>query len=280
MIAVTGATGNIGSALVQRLSAADEKVVAITRGEKEIRLPAGVEHRRADIGDPSELAAAVTGAQALFLLLSGEQGMAGVPAGEVLGAVRAAGVGRVVLVSSLSVASRPRPTAARILEFEALLRESDLEWTILRPGGFFSNAYAWAESIHGQRAVYAPFGDVALPHVDPADIAEVAAAALTSPDHAGHTYTLTGPVPITPREQAGILAEALGEPIAFREITRAEALTAMTKFMPEPVADETLSILGAPVPAELSVSADTEKILGRPATPFADWAARNIAAFR
>jgi uncharacterized protein YbjT (DUF2867 family) len=222
----------------------------------------------------------VAGAQALFLLLSGEQGIAGVPAGEVLNAVRATGIGRVVLVSSLSVASRPRPTAARVLEFESLLRESDLEWTILRPGGFFSNTFAWAESVRTERAVYAPFGNVALPHLDPADIAEVAAAALISAEHAGRTYTLTGPTPITPREQAAILADTLGEAVTFHDLTRAQALTAMTRFMPEPIADETLSILGEPLPAELTVSADTEKVLGRSATPFTEWAARNIAAFR
>ncbi|MGF6882438.1 uncharacterized protein YbjT (DUF2867 family) [Nocardia sp. GAS34] len=279
MIAVTGATGNIGSALVRTLSEADEKVVAISRGEQEIRLPAGVEHRRADIGDPAALAAAVAGAQALFLLLSGEQGIAGPPPAEVLDAVRAAGIGRVVLVSSLSVASRPRPTAARLLQFEALLRESDLEWTILRAGGFFTNSFAWAESVRTQRAVYAPFGDVALPHLDPSDIAEVAAAALISSEHAGQTYTLTGPAPITPREQAAIIADALGEAVAFHDLTRAQALTAMTQFMPEPIADETLSILGEPLPAELAVSADTEKVLGRSATPFTEWASRNVTAF-
>ena len=44
--------------------------------------------------------------------------------------------------------------------------------TILRPGGFASNSFAWTEPIRGRRTVAAPFGDVGLPVVDPADIGE------------------------------------------------------------------------------------------------------------
>ncbi|WP_449062476.1 SDR family oxidoreductase [Planomonospora algeriensis] len=74
---------------------------------------------------------------------------------------------------SRGASSRPevyrRPAA-----FEQAVRRSGLEWTILRPGGFHSNAYAWAESIRGSRTAAAPFGDVGLPTVDPADIAAFA----------------------------------------------------------------------------------------------------------
>jgi hypothetical protein len=54
----------------------------------------------------------------------------------------------------------------------------------------------------------------------------------------------------------------------------------MSAFMPAPVVEGTLAILGEPTAAEQAVSPDVEKILGRPATPFAAWAARNAAAFR
>jgi uncharacterized protein YbjT (DUF2867 family) len=281
MIVVTGATGNIGEALVRALAAQDEKVVAISRGEKQIRPRARVEYRRADLADPDALATAATGGDALFLLLSGEQGVAGPPPADVLRAIERAGVRKVVLLGSQSADTRPGNAAApRLTAFEAALRDSDLSWTILRPGGFFSNTFVWAESVRTQRAVHWPFGDISLPQIDPSDIAEVAAAALRSDQHAGRAYTLTGPEALSPRGQVRILSEAIGEPIAFHELTRDQAFSAMTEYMPEPVVEVTLSILGTPTPAEQQVSEDVANVLGRTATTFATWAARHADAFR
>jgi uncharacterized protein YbjT (DUF2867 family) len=131
-----------------------------------------------------------------------------------------------------------------------------------------------------QRMVAAPFGDVALPTIDPADIAEVAAVALREPGHVGKAYELTGPAPISPRQQTTAIADALGEPVRFVEQSRAEARAQMLQFMPEPIVEATLDILGNPKPGEQRVSPDVERILGRPPRTFAEWATRNIAAFK
>jgi hypothetical protein len=72
----------------------------------------------------------------------------------------------------------------------------------------------------------------------------------------------------------------VGEPVRFVEQTRAEARAEMVRFMPEPIADATLDILGDPAPGLRRVSPDVERVLGRPPRTFADWAARNAAAFR
>jgi uncharacterized protein YbjT (DUF2867 family) len=162
---------------------------------------------------------------------------------------------------------------------EDAVRQSAMDWTILRPGGFNSNAYAWVESIRAQRTVAAPFGNVGLPTIDPADIAEVAAAALHEAGHAGQVYELTGPALTTPRQRAEAIGDALGEPIRFIEQTRDEAHSLMLQFMPEPVVETTLAILGEPTPAEQRISPDVEQVLGRPPRTFAEWAVRNIAAF-
>jgi uncharacterized protein YbjT (DUF2867 family) len=112
------------------------------------------------------------------------------------------------------------------------------------------------------------------------DIAEVAAAALRDGSHAGRTYQLTGPAPTSPRERAEAIGEALGEPIRFVEQSREEARAQLLQFMPEPVVDGTLAILGEPLPAEQRASPDVELVLGRAPSTFADWAARHIAAFK
>ncbi|MFD2474537.1 SDR family oxidoreductase [Amycolatopsis silviterrae] len=279
MIVVTGATGNIGRPLVRALAEAGEQVTAVSRNAAEV--PDGVRHVVADLADPASLEPALTGAKALFLLLSGDLHAVGANPADLIAKAADAGVRRVVLLSTLGVATRPFGTTRIAMRaLEDALRESGLDWAILRPGGFDSNALWWAESVRTQGTVAAPFGDTGVPIVDPADIAEVAAACLVDDRHVGGVYELTGPEVITPRQQTAALAAALGEPVRFHELTRAEAKAGMTQSMPGELADDTLDILSSPTPAELRVSPDVERVLGRPPRSFADWAARNIAAFR
>ncbi|MFE6921248.1 SDR family oxidoreductase [Nocardia sp. NPDC057663] len=281
MIVVTGATGNIGRQLVGLLAAAGERVRAVSRGATPVDLPAGVDHVVADLGDLDSLSPAFRGADALFLLITGEQLMTGPEPAQLLKAASAAGIRRVVFVSSQGAVTRPGSAGyARTVAFERALAESDLAWTALRPGAFFSNTYAWIEPVRTARTVAAPFGDVGLPSVDPGDIAAVAAVALRADGHAGHAYTLTGPAVVTPREQAAALAVAVDEPIAFVELSAEQAKKNMLRFMPEAVADHTLTILGTPTVAEQQVSGDIERILGRPATSYAEWALRQRAMYR
>lgn len=279
MIVVTGATGNVGRPLTQALVDAGEQVTAVSRHAA--AMPDGVRHVTADLAEPQGLAPALDGAKALFLLLSGDLHAPDARPADIIDLAAAGGIRRVVLLSSQGVATRPLgPSRIAMRALEDALSESGLDWAVLRPGGFASNALAWAESVRTQGAVAAPFGDVGVPVVDPADIAEVAAACLLDDRHAGGIFELTGPEVITPRQQAEAIAAALGSPVPFHELTREEAKAAMTRFVPPELADDTLDIISAPNPAELRISADVERVLGRAPRRFDDWVARNIAAFR
>lgn len=279
MIVVTGATGNVGRVLTRTLAEVGEQVTAVSRHAAAV--PDGVRHLAADLAEPAGLEPALTGAKALFLLLSGYLHAAGASPTDIIGKAAASGVRRGVLLSSLGVASRPFGTTRLAMrELEDALRESGLDWVILRPGGFASNALWWAESVRAHRVVPAPFGDIGVPVIDPADIAEVAAACLLDDQHTGGVYELTGPQVITPRQQTEAIAAALGAPVRFHELTRDEAKAAMAESMPAELADDTLDILGSPNPAELRVSPDVQRILGRAPRSFADWATRNVTAFR
>ncbi|MGF0318705.1 SDR family oxidoreductase [Nocardia fluminea] len=280
MIVATGATGNIGSTLVGLLVDAGARVRAVSRGTRPLELSTGVEHEVADVGDLDSLSSALHGADALFLLITGEQLMTGPEPALLLRTAADAGVRRVVFISSQGAVTRPQSDGyARTIAFEQALAESGLEWTALRPGAFFSNTFAWIEPVRTQRVVPAPFGDVGLPAVDPADIAAVASVALREDGHHGRAYTLTGPAVITPRDQAAALAEAIDTPITFLELTPEQAKQNMLRFMPEPVADHTLTILGTPTAEEQQVSHDIETVLGRQATPYARWAQRHRAMY-
>ncbi|MEU6185743.1 NAD(P)H-binding protein [Nocardia sp. NPDC047038] len=272
MIVVTGATGNVGRPLVRALAEAGEKVTSVSRMVTEA--PAGVRFHQADLAEPQSLGPALHGAEALFLLTS-PGFMANGDIGAVVDIVRSVGVRRVVLLSSHGVG-----TGRHASHLEDAVKQSDLEWTMLRPGNFHSNAFQWADTVRTQRMVAAPFGDVAVPAIDPADIAEVAAVALREPGHGGAIYTLTGPEPISPRQQTAAIGDALGEPVQFVELSQAEAKARMLEYLPEPVVDATLGALGTPSADEQRVYPDVEQLLGRPPHTFTEWAARNIAAFR
>ncbi|MFG3132001.1 SDR family oxidoreductase [Streptomyces tendae] len=279
MIVVTGATGNIGRPLTRALAEAGEQVTAVSRHPAAV--PDGVRHQVADLAEPAGLRPALAGAKSLFLLLSGDLHALGANPADIVAEAADSGVRRIVLLSTLGVVTRPfGATRIAMRELEDTVRESGLEWALLRPGGFASNALWWAGSVRERRVVAAPFGDVGVPVIDPADIAAVAAACLLEDRYTGEAYELTGPEVITPRGQTEALATALGSPVAFHELTRDEARAAMARSMPAELADDTLDIVGNPSPAEQRVSPDVERVLGRAPRPFADWAARNVTAFR
>lgn len=263
MIMVVGATGNVGEPLVRMLAEAGEEVTAVSR--RIASAPSGVVVRQGDLASLS-----FEDASAVFLVTP--PGFDG-PLEPVL--ARMTGAERVVLLSSQGVGTGRHPAV-----FEEAVKASGLKWTVLRPAGFASNALQWAESVRTRREMAAPFADVALPVIDPGDIAAVAAAALLDPSHEGETYELTGPAAISPREQAAAIGEAVGEPVRFVPRTRDEARAAMLAFMPPHVADATLGILGAPTPQEQRVSPDVERVLGRAPRPFAEWASRFAGAFK
>ncbi|MFI2488906.1 NAD(P)H-binding protein [Promicromonospora kroppenstedtii] len=278
MIVITGATGNIGRPLVAELVRRGHDVAAVSRAGTAPLDDPRVRGVSADLAEPASLRAAVDGADAMFLLVPGSGGH--LDTERIIGVAADAGVRRLVLLSSLGAVTRAGSAShGPLAELEKRVQGSGLEWTLLRPADFASNALAWVPTVRSERAVHAPFGDVALPAVDPLDIAEVAAATLADDGHAGRAYVLTGPAAVSPRERTEALAGALGVPLTFAEQTREQARAEMLAYIPESVVDGTLAILGEPTAEEQLVSPDIEKVLGRPARAFADWARRNAAAF-
>ncbi|MET8662104.1 MULTISPECIES: NAD(P)H-binding protein [Streptomyces] len=276
MILVTGATGNIGRDLLRQLDGADVRALTRDATRAAAGMPAGVEVTEGDLGRPDALKSALRGARSLFLIpgVGDDTGT--------LDAARDAGVEHVVLVSSITVMTHPHLGPARAnLAVERRLRESGMEWTVLRPTQFASNTLWWARSVRDESVVRVPYADVGLPTVHPADIASVARAALTGPEHRGRTYPLTGPKRISPRRQAGELGRVLGREVACVGITREEAYPPMAAMMGSEVADSVLDLMGGDVnDALLAVHDTVARVTGSPARPYRRWAEENADAFR
>ncbi|MFF8609632.1 SDR family oxidoreductase [Streptomyces sp. NPDC015346] len=277
MILVTGATGNIGSALLRELRARGAGPLrGLTRDAARAVFPEGVEAVEGDFAEPASLKPALEGVRSLFLV-SGLGSDA-----EILEAARTAGVEHVVLVSSITVETHPHlGPAGRNLAVEQLLKASGMAWTILRPTQFASNALMWADTIRARETVRAPYAETALPTIHPADIAAVARVALTEPGHRSRTYALTGPEPVTARGQVEAIAAALGREVPFVEISRREARAHMVAVFGAEAAEAVLDVTGGDVNDGLLRVRDTvTRITGTPARPFRQWAAENADAFR
>ncbi|MEU7296864.1 NAD(P)H-binding protein [Streptomyces exfoliatus] len=276
MILVTGATGNIGSALLKELHAHGAGPLrGLTRDAARATFPEGVEAAEGDFADPASLKTALEGVRSMFLV--SRLG----PDANILEAARQAGVEHVVLVSSITVQTHPHlGPAGENLAVEQLLKESGMAWTILRPTQFASNALMWAASIREHGTVHAPYADTALPTIHPADIASVARVALTEPGHQGCTYALTGPEPVTARQQVEAIAAALGREVPFAEISRQQAHAQMAAIFGDEAADAVLDVTGGDVNDELRAVRDTvSQLTGAPARLFRQWASENAAAF-
>ncbi len=281
MILVTGASGTVGGVVARRLAAEGFPVRLVSRepGRLAVRGPA-VSAVAADFGDRCALASAFHGVERVFIATNDP--LRPEHDENLLDAALAAGVKQVVRLSALTVADSDADDLITHWhrDCERRLAASGLAWTFVRPRSFMSNALGWAKSLRGG-VVRAPFGSARVACVDPRDVAEVAALALTEPGHEGRAYPVTGPAAISTAEQVEQLAEALGRPLRFEEIPVELAQQELTRRYPLPVADALAQHMRRRgTNAKCRVEPTVEILTGRPAASFRMWARDHAGAFR
>jgi uncharacterized protein YbjT (DUF2867 family) len=245
------------------------------RDPARVRLPDGVEVVRGDLEMPESLTPALEGARAVFLL-GGWGDMTGL-----LQRIGRARVEQVVLLTSRSVVGgRPdNPVTRMWLDSEAAVRDSGLPWTVLRPSGYQSNALRWLPQLRQGDVVRAPWPDVAIAAIDPADIAAVAATVLTEPGHAGAAHALSGPAPLTPGDQVATLAEVLERPLRYEPLSDEQARAEMAADTPAPFIDAFFRFYSDGEFDDAPVLDAVERITGRPPRRFEQWARAHAGAF-
>ena len=280
MIAVTGATGNIGSEVVRLLLEANQTVRVLVRDPQKLAALKGqVDVVQADLMKPQTLKAAFAGVEKAFILIADVKDIP-TAAGPIFQAAEKAGVRHIVFVSSGTIVIEPPVTIGKWhLDGERLLKATSMKWTMLRPGNFASNALRWAGAIKDQGAVFAPYPNNSSGVIDPRDIAAVAAKSLTSPGHESKTYLLTGPAAITTADQVKTIGDALGKPIRVVEVPEAGARAGMLKSgMPEVIADAVLELM-RPHSLNDMVTTTVADVTGRPARSFEQWTRDHLRAF-
>ncbi|MFB9904620.1 NAD(P)H-binding protein [Allokutzneria oryzae] len=276
-ILVTGATGNVGRNVVEMLLAEGAPVRATSRVPETSGLPAEADVRAADLTRPETLADALSGVDKVYLF----------PEPETVGAfvelAQGAGVRHVVLLSSLSAKEPGAESDAigrRHVLVERALEASTMDWTFVRPGAFAANTLQWAKSIREEGVVRAPYANANIAPVHEKDIAAVAVRALLDDGHAKKAYELTGPESLTQLRQVELIAEAVGRPVRFDELTPEQTREQMSRWVPQGVVDSLLGYLAEAEQRTAEIFDITEKITGRRARTFADWAADHVDDFR
>jgi uncharacterized protein YbjT (DUF2867 family) len=275
MILVTGATGNAGGGIVNGLLELDADVRGLVREGSESKLPDGVEAAVGDLNDAESLRGPLEGVSAVFLL-SGYDGLE-----RSLELMRDGGVQRVVLLSSSSAPSGNLDNAVaryHILS-ERAVRESGIPWTFLQPNSFMSNALRWLPQLEQGDVIHAPFADIPISTIHPDDLGAVAARALTTADHEGQTYRLSGPEALRPAEQVAILAKFSGRDLRFEAQSNEDARAEMERAMPKAYVDAFFEFFIDGLIDETTVHPTVKEVTGRDPRTFEVWAEANADAF-
>jgi uncharacterized protein YbjT (DUF2867 family) len=203
--------------------------------------------------------------------------------GDLLAAVRDADVSKIVLLSSTTVrdhGEQPYALGAQHKTAEDAIKASGIDWTILRCDGFAANTLAWAASVRADSVVRAPYGQAATALIAEQDIAAAATRVLLDPGHAGQTYYLTGQQSLTQIQQADTLGLAIGRPVRFEELCPEAFRQFATQRFPAPVVEDLLRRWAQSVGRAADIAPDLEKLIGRQATTYAQWAGQHADAYR
>lgn len=277
---ITGATGNIGSRVANRLLEAGEAPCVLVRDAKQARKVLGerVEIRVGDLsGARIDLATVFHGCDALFLINIGPD--LGERDSTCALAARDAGIQHLVKLSTLDVETGvgTGPWHAR---GEEAIRESGVHHTFIRTAAFMSNALSWADSIREDGVLCSSTGEGKIAFIHPDDIAEVVVSVLTHGKALNGSLVITGPQAISYREMASVIGEAIGKPIRYETLSDADALAEAMMWADRVYAEALIDIWQAVREDRLATTSDgVQQVLGRAPRTFADWIGENVRSF-
>jgi uncharacterized protein YbjT (DUF2867 family) len=286
-ILVTGATGTIGSLIVQRLADAGADVKALVRQPGKLSIPAGVTEVVGDLTDVSSLRAALSSVRTLFLLNA-------VTPDEVtqaliaLNLAREAGIERVVYLSVIHAdkyTNVPHFTSKHTVE--RMIESLDIAATILRPAYFMQNERMVQQVIQNYGVYPMPIGSAGVSMIDTRDIADVAVAELLRRDRARTplprvTLDVVGPEALTGASAAKIWSSALGREVTYAGDDVAAFEKQMASFGPAWLAYDMRLMMSGIQKLGMQSAQDAvdrvQAILGRPLRTYVDFVKEAVTA--
>jgi NAD(P)H dehydrogenase (quinone) len=269
-LGITGATGHVGGRVAHLLADGSRRVRLLVRDPARAPELPGTDVAVGVYGDPATVDS-LRGLDAVLMVSGHESDDRVAEHRAFVDAAAEAGVRHLVYTSFVGASDRSGFLLGRDHgATEEIIRDSGLAFTFLRDNFY---AEVFADFGGEERVIRGPAGEGRVAAVSRRDVAEVAAVVLRDPDaHAGATYDLTGPQALDLHEVARVLTEVTGEPHSYVDETMDEARASRAHYgAPDWLVEAWISTYTAIRDGELeAVSEDVPRLLGRPATGFAE----------
>lgn len=276
MIAITGATGQLGHHVIESLlkTVPASQVVAIVRHPAKAATLSqrGITVRQADYSDEAAFTTALQGVEKLLLISSSEVGQRAVQHRNVINAAKTAGVKFIAYTSLLHADRSPLGLHLEHVETEKMLAGSGIPYTLLRNGWYSENYLASAPAALELGVFIGAAGEGKIASATRADYAAAAARVLSTDGHAGKVYELAGDDAWTLSQLADELSQQSGKHIVYQNLSEADFAAALRGAgLPTELADMLAdSDIGASEGGLFDNSRTLSQLIGRPTTTLAD----------
>ena len=276
MIAITGATGQLGQLVLDDLlnTTAAQQLAAIVRNPAKAQALSqkGVAVRQADYNDEAALTAALQGVDKLLIISSSEVGQRAPQHRNIINAAKAAGVKFIAYTSLLHADKSPLGLADEHITTEKMLADSGIPYALLRNGWYTENYLASAPPALEHGVFIGAAGEGKIASATRADYAAAAARVISEEGHAGKIYELAGDHGWTLSELAAELSKQSGKNVVYQNLSQADFAAALKSVgLPEGLADMLAdSDVGASKGGLFDDTHTLSKLIGRPTTSLAD----------
>jgi NAD(P)H dehydrogenase (quinone) len=276
MIAITGATGQLGQHVIESLlkTVPASQIVAIVRNPAKATALSqqGITVRQADYSDEAAFTTALKGIDKLLLISSSEVGQRAPQHRNVINAAKAAHVKFIAYTSLLHADTSPLGLADEHVATEKMLAESGIAYALLRNGWYTENYLASAPAALEHGVFIGAAGEGKIASATRADYAAAAARVISEDGHAGKTYELAGDAGWTLSQLAAELAKQSGKKVVYQNLSEADFAAALKGVgLPAGLADMLAdSDTGASKGGLFDDSHTLSKLIGRPTTSLAD----------
>ncbi|MEL6007185.1 SDR family oxidoreductase [Citrobacter portucalensis] len=276
MIAITGATGQLGQYVIESLlkTVPASQIVAIVRNPAKATALSqqGITVRQADYSDEAAFTTALQGIDKLLLISSSEVGQRAPQHRNVINAAKAAHVKFIAYTSLLHADTSPLGLADEHVATEKMLAESGIAYALLRNGWYTENYLASAPAALEHGVFIGAAGEGKIASATRADYAAAAARVISEDGHAGKTYELAGDAGWTLSQLAAELAKQSGKKVVYQNLSEADFAAALKGVgLPAGLADMLAdSDTGASKGGLFDDSHTLSNLIGRPTTSLAD----------
>ncbi|HGE6883110.1 SDR family oxidoreductase [Citrobacter amalonaticus] len=276
MIAITGATGQLGQHVIENLlkTVPASQIVAIVRNPAKATALSqqGITVRQADYSDEAAFTHALQGVDKLLLISSSEVGQRAVQHRNVINAAKAAKVKFIAYTSLLHADRSPLALHVEHVDTEKMLADSGIAYALLRNGWYTENYLASAPAALEHGVFIGAAGEGRIASATRADYAAAAARVISTDGHAGKVYELAGDESWTLSQLAAELSKQSGKNVVYQNLSEADFAAALKSVgLPDGLAEMLAdSDTGASKGGLFDDSHTLSKLIGRPTTSLAE----------